>query len=223
MNFTKITNSHARISLPAGVPDDFGIDSEIGTIRSDTSQISQATDNLVASQIPNDLGIEESKKKDERDQVETVETRYASALAGQVEFKRVQANQIEQRLMKQAQQHTERLSKLKQKPPRIFSLPSTKRRWSSEMRKETNRLRQVEARLASVRDIRDGMGPLIPRLQEIAAAKLRAVQPELVRSRDEARRLERAQIQEGRVEGKREQGHRNSRPRSQELSLTAKA
>lgn len=214
-----LTNSHGRSSLPPNVSDDAGIENELGVIRSDTSQIAQATANLVGNCETGNTGQDDMDKPKDRDQSDSVEARYTASLAEQIELKRAQANQLEQRLMKQAQQQTERLGKLKQKPPRMLSLPSTKRLWNNEIRKESNRLQQTEARLVTVREIRDGMGPLIPRLQEIAADKLRAKQPELTRARDEARRLERAQTQESRREGRGEQEQKKTRSRSQDLSL----
>lgn len=213
-----LTNSHGRSTLPPSVSDDSGIEVELGVIRSDAGQIAQATANLVGNGEPGEVTQDDTNKQQGRDQTDSIEGRYTASLAEQIELKRVQANQLEQRLMKQAQQQTERLGKLKQKPPRMLSLPSTKRLWRNEVRKESNRLQQTEARLVTVREIRDGMGPLIPRLQEISAAKLRAKQPDLARARDEARRLERAQMQE-RKEGRGEQEQKKTRSRSQDLSL----
>ncbi|GAB2881085.1 hypothetical protein GCM10027277_57720 [Pseudoduganella ginsengisoli] len=206
-----ITNSHVGSKFPGSVSDDSGVEVELGAIRSDTSQISQVTANLVVQ--------DDTIKTKNVSQADSIEERYAASLAEQIELKRAQANHLEQRLTKQAQQQTERLGKLKQNQPRIFSFPATKRRWQNEVRKESNRLQQTNARLVTVRDIRDGMGPLIPRLQEISAAKLRAKQPDLARARDEALRQERAKMQEGRRKGIGEQEQKKARPRSHDLSL----
>ena len=219
MAILNLSNTHGRSSLPPNVSDDLGIEVELAAIRSETNQVAQATANLTSSDQSGEFAKDDPQKQNDRSEGDPVEERYTASLAEQIELKRAQANQLEQRLTKQAQQQTERLTKLKQKPPRMLSLPSTKRQWNNEIRKESNRLQQTEARLVTVREIRDGMGLLIPRLQEIAAAKLRAKQPELARARDEARRLERAQMQESRKEGRGEQEQKNSRSRSQELSL----
>lgn len=217
MAILNLSNSHAR--TPAPSPDDSGIETDLGALRTNADQVAQVTANLAATVEPAEPDQGEASKRDDREQSNMIEARYALALSEQIEAKRSQATQLEQRLTKQAQQHSERLGKLKQKPPRALSFPSTKRRWNNEVRKESTRLYQAEARLLVVREIRDGMGPLIPRLQEVAAAKLRTNQPELVKARDEARVLERAQIQQGRA-GQIQERERKTRSRSQELSAT---
>ena len=219
MTIQKNTNFKSRNVPPPNLSDDSGIESGIGVIRADVSQIAQVASSLSNGAEQGDFPQEGSSRQSEREQTDTTEARYSLALAEILENKRTQATQLEDRLMKQSQQQTERLSKLRQKPPRMLSLPSTKKIWKNELRKEANRLEQTKARLIAVREIRDGLGPLIPRLQEVAAAKLRATQPELARARDEARRLERAQIQhQGRAEVIREQEQKKSRSRSLDLS-----
>jgi hypothetical protein len=61
----------------------------------------------------------------------------------------------------------------------MLALPSTRAKWQQQMQQQQATLQRLHGRLETVREIKEGMGIHSPRIEELAARKLRAQEPEL--------------------------------------------
>lgn len=153
-------------------------------------------------------------------------SQYATALAAHVEAKHDQVERIEERLEGVIERQEAKLHQIEAKQPGILSMPSTRASWQSQVQQQQALLQQLHGRLEGVREIKDGMGLHGPRVEELAARKLRHDEPELAEGWDEMRSAQRAheafmrkQDQEKRIKLEREQSAGLGRGQAQTLSL----
>ena len=155
-----------------------------------------------------------------------LESQYTAALAAHVEAKHDQVERIEDRLEGVIEQQEARLHQIEAKQPGILSLPSTRASWQSQVQQQQALLQRLHGRLEGVREIKDGMGLHGPRVEELAARKLRHDEPELAEGWDQMRAAQRAhetlmrkKEQEKRVKIERELSATVGRGQGQSLSL----
>jgi hypothetical protein len=155
-----------------------------------------------------------------------LESQYTAALAAHVEAKHDQVARIEDRLEGVIEQQEAKLHQIEAKQPGILSMPSTRANWQSQVQQQQALLQRLHGRLEGVREIKDGMGLHGPRVEELAARKLRHDEPELAEGWDQMRAAQRAhealmrkQDQEKRIKLEREQSAGIGRGQTQSLSL----
>lgn len=107
-----------------------------------------------------------------------LESQYSAAFAAQVEAKHDQAERIEDRLEDLIERQESRMEQAQVKQPGMLALPSTRAKWQQQMQQQAT-LQRLHGRLETVREIKEGMGIHSPRIEELAARKLRAQEPEL--------------------------------------------
>lgn len=156
----------------------------------------------------------------------SLDSQYTLALAMQVDAKHGQVERVEDRLDGIIEQQEARLHQMESKPPGILSMPKTRANWQSQVQQQQALLQRLNGRLESVRDIKNGMGLHGPRVDELAARKLRHNDPELVEGWDEMRAAQRAhetlmrkQRQEKRAKLEREQSATVGHSNTQSLNL----
>ena len=156
----------------------------------------------------------------------SIESQYATALAAQVESKHDQVERIEVRLEGVIEQQEAKLHQIEAKQPGILSMPSTRANWQCQIQQQQALLQRLHGRLEGVREIKDGMGLHGPRVEELAARKLRHAEPELAEGWDEMRAAQRAhealmrkKDQEKRIKVEREQSATVGRGQTQSLNL----
>ena len=120
-----------------------------------------------------------------------LESNYSAALAAYIDAKHDQVERIEDRLEALIAQQTIRLVQTQDSRPGRVSLPSTKANWQQQMLRQQATIQRLHDRLEEVREIRDGMGVHGPKLEELAARKLRAQEPDLAADWDEMRAAQR--------------------------------
>jgi len=119
-------------------------------------------------------------------------SQYGAALAAQVEAKQDQVERIEDRLENVIEQQETKLHQIEARRPGFLALPSTKASWEAQVQQQQALLQRLHGRLDGVREIKDGMGLHGPRIEELAAKKLRQAEPELAEGWDEMRAAQRA-------------------------------
>ncbi|PSL90778.1 IncP plasmid survival protein KfrC family protein [Pseudomonas sp. R9.37] len=154
-------------------------------------------------------------------------SQYAAALAAHVEAKHDQVERIEDRLEGVIEQQEAKLHQIEAKQPGILSMPSTRANWQSQVQQQQALLQRLHGRLEGVREIKEGMGLHGPRVEELAARKLRHDEPELAEGWDDMRAAQRAhealmrkQDQEKRIKLEREQSAGQGRGQAQSLNLS---
>lgn len=115
----------------------------------------------------------------------SVESQYATALAAQVESKHDQVERIEDRLEMLIEQQSSRLQQSRSQQPGLIALPGTKTKWQQQVQQQQNTMQRLQGRLETVREIKDGMGVHGPRIEEMAARRLRHMEPGLASEWDE--------------------------------------
>ena len=120
-----------------------------------------------------------------------LESKYSASLAAYIDAKHDQVERIEDRLEALIAQQTIRLAQTQDSCPGRVSLPSTKANWQQQMLRQQATIQRLHDRLEEVREIRDGMGVHGPKLEELAARKLRAQEPDLAADWDEMRAAQR--------------------------------
>ena len=120
-----------------------------------------------------------------------LESQYSAAFAAQVEAKHDQAERIEDRLENLIEQQASRLQQAQAAQPGFFSRPGSRARWQSQIQQQQSTMQRLHGRLEAVREIKEGMGTHAPRVEELAARKLRAQAPELVKEWEEMREAQR--------------------------------
>lgn len=138
-------------------------------------------------------------------------SQYEAAFVAQVEAKHGQVERIEDRLEGLIEKQDSILQQLNANQPSLISLPATRARWQQQVQQKTNTVNLLRGRLETVREIKDGMGMHSPRIEEMAARKLRAQNPELAESWDEmqeALRRHQAHSRKKEQDQKQTQGHR---------------
>ena len=115
----------------------------------------------------------------------SIESQYATALAAQVESKHDQVERIEDRLESLIEQQSSRLQQARSQQPGLIALPSTKSKWQQQIQQQQSTMQRLQGRLEIVREIKDGMGVHGPRIEEMAARRLRHQEPGLTSEWDE--------------------------------------
>ena len=121
----------------------------------------------------------------------SLESRYSAALSVQIEAKLDQAESIEDRLEHLIEQQASRLQQTQVRQPGLISLPGSRAKWSDSIQQQQASMLRLQGRLEMVREIKDGMGLHGPRIEELAARKLRDKEPELADAWDELREAQR--------------------------------
>ena len=135
----------------------------------------------------------------------SVENKYSEALAAQIERKHEQAERIEDRLERLIDQQSARLQQARSEQPGAIALPGTRAKWQKQLMLQESAMQRLQGRLELVREIKDGMAMRGPRIQDMAARKLRLQEPglaseweELQEERRRRRILQRMKEQEQR-------------------------
>ena len=136
--------------------------------------------------------LQDTAQEFEREQQALLETTtptsdqsYQEALTVYVQAKHEQVERIEERLENLIDRQQSRLQQSQATQPGMFSMPATKRAWQTQQAKQQARLNTLHTRLETVREIANDMGVHAPRIEELAARKLRALEPELATEWDE--------------------------------------
>lgn len=151
-----------------------------------------------------------------------LEVQYSAALMAQIEAKHGQAERIEDRLEGLIEQQASRLQQAQAKQPGVFALPGTRATWQKQLQQQQTTMQRLQGRLEAVREIKEGMGIHGARIEELAARKLRAQEPELANDWDEmreARRRHEALLRRQEQEKKRAQGHEQTESTGRGLRL----
>jgi hypothetical protein len=154
-----------------------------------------------------------------------LESQYSAAFAAQVEAKHDQAERIEDRLENLIEQQASRLQRTQASQPGLLSLPGARAKWQSQVQQQQSAMQRLHGRLEAVREIKEGMGVHGPRIEELAARKLRAQEPEIAKEWDEmreAQRLHQALLRKQEQEKKQalEREQRDQLGRGMRLGLT---
>ena len=121
----------------------------------------------------------------------SLESRYSAALSVQIEAKLDQAESIEDRLEHLIEQQASRLQQTQVRQPGLISLPGSRAKWNDSIQQQQASMLRLQGRLEMVREIKDGMGLHGPRIEQLAARKLRDKEPELADAWDELREAQR--------------------------------
>jgi chromosome segregation ATPase len=116
---------------------------------------------------------------------------YASALAAEVDAKQAQVERIEERLETLIEDQASRLQDAQAHPPGLFSRRGARGAWQAQLQRQQAAIQRLQARLEAVREVKEGMGVAAPKLEELAARKLRRKEPELVEGWEEMREAQR--------------------------------
>jgi hypothetical protein len=108
-----------------------------------------------------------------------IEQTYQQAQTTYVQAKHAQVERIEDRLESLIDRQQARLQQTQQSRPGLLAMPGTKRVWQSQHAQQQARLHTLQGRLEAVREIKEGMGLLSPKIEELATRKLRAENPKL--------------------------------------------
>lgn len=120
-----------------------------------------------------------------------IEAEYLSSFTTKLQAKSLQVQRLEDRLEVLIEDQAKRLQLVEQQRPGKFSLPTTRSRWQAETQAQLSTLRRMHSRLDRVREVREGMLPSGPVIEHLAKQKLRAQDPELVTSWEEAQQAHR--------------------------------
>jgi hypothetical protein len=107
----------------------------------------------------------------------SLESQYTAALATQVDAKHDQTERIEDRLENLIEIQASRLQQVQVQQPGLLALPGTRQLWQQKMQQQQNTLQKLHGRLEAVREIKEEMGLHCPRIEELAAHKLRFKEP----------------------------------------------
>jgi hypothetical protein len=114
-----------------------------------------------------------------------IESQYHAALASLIESKHDQAVRIEDRLENLIELQASRLQQLRSQQPGLVSWPGARSRWQQQVLQQQSTMHRLQGRLETVREIKDGMELHGPRIEELAARKLRHQEPGLATEWDE--------------------------------------
>lgn len=114
-----------------------------------------------------------------------IEETFAGVLNTYVLEKTEQVERIEEKLEQLISGQMAKLQALQNTRPGMFSMPSKKQAWNANIVVVQSRLNRLHDRLEDVREIRDGMNMGVPRIQELAARKLRMDEPDLAKKFDD--------------------------------------
>lgn len=179
-------------------------------IQQQTRAVQQVNNNATDAEAQADSLLERARELAEQAgllDTPSVETRYGTALAAQVENKHGQAERIEDRLENLIELHSSRLQQARTQQPGIIALPGSRSRWQQQIQQQEGILHRLQGRLELVLEIKDGMGAHGAHIEELAARKLRLLEPGLVSEWDD---LQEAQRRHCAIARKKEQEQRQS-------------
>ncbi len=110
---------------------------------------------------------------------------YQNTLDTYVLAKHEQVEIIESRLKNIINQQQVKFQQLQRNTPGFLSLPKARRIWQSQKAQQQVRLHTLQNRLSAVVEIKEGMGLHSPRIEELAAHKMRTQNPELTSKMDD--------------------------------------
>lgn len=125
-------------------------------------------------------------------EITPIEAEYEDALSTMVEAKQSQMERIEDRLETMIERQAAALKATQERRPGLLALPARRARWEASLETQQATAQLLQTRLERVREIREGMSPSGPRLEELAMRKLRAQSPELVEGWKEMQEARRA-------------------------------
>ena len=131
-----------------------------------------------------------------------------------------QAMRIEKKLESRISQAQRALKQGDEHRPGVFSLPSTRRAWEATQADRKERIHQLKKRQNTVREIRTGMSASAPRIEELAARKMRARNPKMAANWDamrKASRVKRIKAQQQARTERREQRLQQGRTRRMKM------
>lgn len=108
-----------------------------------------------------------------------LEIEYTAAFETMVEAKRDQAERIEVKLELLKEQQVARLQQIRARRPGFLASSRVRGDWQRQVQQQQLSVQRLEGRLEAVREIREGMGSHALRIEELAARKLQAQQPDL--------------------------------------------
>lgn len=143
-----------------------------------------------------------------------LESQYLATLALYVEAKQEQVERLEDRLENLIEQQLARLQQSQSRRPGLFAMPSTRAAWQQQQARQKARIQCLQNRLENVREIKEGMDLHGPKIEVLAARKLRAREPELAGEWD---RMRLAQRHHQVMQRKRQMQNQEQQARSQSL------
>lgn len=121
----------------------------------------------------------------------TIESDYLAALNTFVEAKHEQVARIEGRLEGIIEQQEAKLHRIESSRPGLLSMPGKRAGWQGQLDQQQALLQKLHGRLEVVREVKEGMGLHGPRVDELAARKLRHHERELTKEWDDFRAAQR--------------------------------
>ncbi|MCL6484364.1 MAG: hypothetical protein I4O49_09330 [Janthinobacterium lividum] len=86
---------------------------------------------------------------------------------------------------------TSRLQRTQMQQPGLLAFPGTRTQWQQQVQQQQKTMQRLLGRLELVREVRDSMGVHAPRIEELAARKLRLQHPELASDWDALQQAQR--------------------------------
>ena len=146
---------------------------------------------------------------------------FKDALLEKVEEKHDQIGRLEGRLENLVERQLASLVDLEQSRPGRFSRSRVRLAWEQRHEIEASRLVRSQSRLEKVREIRDGLAPAGPTIEDLAFRKLRHASPELVDGWIKSEEARRRHVEHFRLverQRARQQGARSLRLQSDPLT-----
>ena len=120
-----------------------------------------------------------------------LESQYLATLAVYAEAKQEQVERLEDRLENLIEQQLARLQHSQSRRPGLFAMPGTRAAWQQQQARQQARIQCLQNRLENVREIKESMDIHGPKIEGLAARKLRAREPELAGEWDKVRLAQR--------------------------------
>jgi len=122
----------------------------------------------------------------------SLESRYTGALAEYIETKYEQVERLEDCLENLLEQKMANLEDYQaHRPAGLFFKPGARGAWEREQARKQATIQRLQNRLEHVREFKEEMSPHGPKIEELAARKLRLKEPDLVREWDDMRTAQR--------------------------------
>ena len=156
-----------------------------------------------------ELADAEEAARDEQAMLESasVEQTYETTLCDYVQAKQDQAEKIESVLETKVSQAQQQAAAQGKEKPGLFTSAAKKKAMATAQEHKQKRLQQLNMRLEQVREIKDGMGLRVPKIEEIATRKMRRDHPEIAASWDSMREAMRKREVKEQRRRKEEQTH----------------
>lgn len=166
-----------------------------------------------------DVLLERAQAVEEANEVEVamtpLEEQFKGALSTQIDAKQDQVERIEDRLESLMDRQVLLIKQTEGQRPGRLVLPGARAKWQERIDGQKAMLQRMQDRLERVREIRDGMSPSGPKIEQLALRKLRAQDPELVEGWAEMQQARRAHELHLRMQEQR----KRAQVKSDEISL----